>query len=220
MSSGRNRDVSNIPKDPDDWLWSDDELKLADDYLDSEIDLNTDHDVPYTAGYSKDGLTVYIDKNVPQYLNIISAESRTKLISIDIWKTFSFHETVEKSLEAEPYFLPYQLAHQIALRAERAYVQSLGADWNDYNKKTLELVNEVGSRDEYPDCPEDLDLEPYEDEDDDETLGKMRSRDGRDFSAEEDADEGETDAEESGESGTGVEDTEGSGTEEEDEDEE
>jgi hypothetical protein len=174
MSVGLNRDRSPLKPSPDDWLFSDLELDEAEKTLEEEVDLDTEHDIPYAAGYSKDGMTCYIDKEVPEFLEVISSESKTKTVKISLWKSFGFHELVEKSLEAEPYYLHYQLAHQIALRAERAYVESKGGDWNDYNTKTLELVDKIYKRDSFDNVPADLDLEPYEDEEDEATLKKMK----------------------------------------------
>jgi hypothetical protein len=186
MSIGQKRPSSNIPNDPNDWLWSDQELDLAEAYLEREVTIDSSHDVPYTAGYSQDGKTVYIDKEVPKTIECRSNKSRLDKVTVNLYKSFAFHETVEKSLEDEPYFLPYLLAHQIALREERMYVQSVGADWNDYNDQTMRIVTDIGNRAAYPNCPNDLDIQPYIDEDDDDTLAKMKSSNGRDFDEEED----------------------------------
>jgi hypothetical protein len=97
----------------EDWMWNDDELKDAEEDLRHGAHFDYDHDIPYTAGYSQDGFTVYIDKEVPQFLKVRSLESRTKQIEIDLWKTIGFHETTEKSLEDEPYNLDYQKATSV-----------------------------------------------------------------------------------------------------------
>lgn len=168
MSVGHRRHKGN-----DDWLWSNEELKQVEEYLEDEVKFDFEHDIPYTAGYSKNAKTVYIDKEVPQFLEVKASGSRRKIVKIDLWKTFGFHETTEKSLEDDPYFLPYQLAHQCALRLEQALVEAYGADWNDYNDKTIKLVDEIYARKKFPNIPKDLDKEPYEDEDDTKILDQF-----------------------------------------------
>lgn len=173
MSTGRDRDVAYLEPSPDDWLLSDKELKELEDHIQTEVEFDTEHDIPYTAGYSMDGKTIFIDRTVPQYLEIRARGSRTKKVKVDIWKTFALHEAVEKSLEDQPYFWPYQFSHQVALRAERAYVEALGADWNDYNEKTLAIVDKVYKRGSFDSVPWNLDLGPYVDEKDRDCLRKM-----------------------------------------------
>lgn len=155
------------------WLWSEEILKEVEKKLHAEVKLDTKHDVPYTAGYSKDGKTVYIDRTVPQFLEVKAKGSRAKLVKIDIWNTFLFHETTELSLESEPYDLEYVFAHQCALHLERDYVEALGADWTDYNTKTLKIVNAIYARKIFPNIPKDLDKEPMYAEDDEAILEQM-----------------------------------------------
>jgi len=170
MSIGHRRSGSK----GEDWLWSDEELKAAEKYLLSEVETDHDHDVPYTAGYSRNAKTVYYDKEVPEWLDVKAKGSRTKTVKVNLWITFGFHETTEKSLEDEPYNIPYQFAHQCALRLEQALVEAYGADWDDYNKKTTKLVNDIYARKEFPNMPEDLDPEPMEEEDDQDILDQMK----------------------------------------------
>lgn len=173
MSSGINRPKVILTPKKNDWLFSDEELDMADEFLEEEVKIDSSHDIPYAAGYSEDGLTIYIDKEVPEELMVATDGLSTAQVSIPLHKTFAFHEMVEKSLEDEPYNMPYQLAHQIALRSERALVESYGASWNDYNRKSLAIVAKIYKRKSYDNVPKDLDLEPYECEEDDACLARM-----------------------------------------------
>lgn len=164
------------------WLWSDEELKEAEEFLEDAAKLDTDHDIPYTAGYSKNAKTVYIDQEVPQFIKVKAAKyvsndtkevRKAHTIMIDLYKTFRMHELIEKSLEDEPYWLPYILAHQLALRIEQAYVEALGADWDDYNTKTIAIVDKIYARKKFPNIPKDLDKEPYTVEDDTKILDQF-----------------------------------------------
>jgi len=185
VSIGSDRDRSRIEPDPKDWLLdADDFAELMDDI--SQVKVNSDYDVPYTAGYSEDGQTIYIDSQVPKTIRVRKTNDRLNFIEVDLYKSFTVHEMAEKSLEASPYFWKYSIAHEAALRLERLYVESTGADWNDYNEQTLRIVDEILNRAKYPNCPPDLDIGPYIDCDDDDTLAKMKSENGRDFDAEED----------------------------------
>lgn len=173
MSVAKERDRSNLAPSPEDWLLSDKDVKKLEEFIEDEVDIVNDYDIPYTAGYSKDGFTIYMDYSVPQFLDVLARGSRTKTVKVDIWKSFAVHEMTEKSLEDKPYFWDYSISHEDALRAERLYVESIGADFNDYNKKTLEIVDRIMKRDSYPNCPKDLDLQPYKDDNDTAILKKM-----------------------------------------------
>ena len=162
---------AKLQPSPNDWLFSDKQLDLAEEVLESQVKIDNTHSIPYTAGYSKDGKTIYIDKEVPSTLLVKSGI--VGRVSIPLHKTFAFHEIIEKALEDSEFELDYEIAHQIALRSERALVESYGADWNDYNTKTLELVDKIYKRAKFENVPKDLDLEPYVDEEDWKCLEKM-----------------------------------------------
>lgn len=169
MSSGRGKDKGRVPPSPDAWLLSEKDLKQIEEFLDDELKVVTGVDIPYTAGYSKDGKTVYIDRDVPETIKI-KAHNGTGTVEINLWKAFAVHEMTEKSLEDEPAYWPYEWSHEVATRAERLYVESVGADWNDYNAKTEKMVNAILKRGDYKNIPKDLDPEPYEQEGDEDLL--------------------------------------------------
>src|SRR5437762_7270362 len=100
----------------DDTLVSGAMLTLAVDAILKWAKLDRKHDVPYLAGYSRDGRTIYIDKDLPKSF----VTRGGKRVVVD--RFLILHEAVEKSL-LDDLGLIYQHAHQIALRAEQAAVK-------------------------------------------------------------------------------------------------
>lgn len=150
---------------PGSWKLSKSELDGAIAAIKKRRRIDQAHDIPYVAGYSKDGKTLYLDRELPDTISIDGKD-------VDIAQFIILHEEVEKALEDEVQ-LAYLHAHQIALRVELAAVQANGIDWRAYNAVTLKLCTKIGARHEYPDCPKDLDLTPYKDEKDKKTLARM-----------------------------------------------
>ena len=74
------------------------------------------HDIPYLAGYSQDGKTIYIDRHMP-------ASFKYRGRTIDTDRFLILHEEVEKTL-IDQLGLHYLHAHQIATRAEQAAVRA------------------------------------------------------------------------------------------------
>lgn len=122
------------------------------------------YDVPYIAGYSQDAKTIYIDRHLPRSFT----RWTTRIYVTPFLVT---HEIVEKSLLDE-LRLHYLHAHQIALRAEQAAVESAGHSWAAYQRfmKKYEkpIEQELLRR-----VPPDLDLTPYRDEHDFELLQQL-----------------------------------------------
>jgi hypothetical protein len=121
------------------------------------IKLDREHDIPYLAGYSHDGRTIYIDRHLPQ-----SFICRGKRVQID--QFLVLHEAVEKSLLAS-LGLRYQHAHQIALRAEEAAVKASKVSWREYDGFMQKYIKEAGDEN-LTRLPLDLDIKPYRDEHD------------------------------------------------------
>jgi hypothetical protein len=129
------------------------------------VKLDRSYDVPYLAGYSRDGRTIYIDQDLPRTFRF-----RGRRVAVDPFLVL--HEAVEKAL-ADRLGLVYQFAHQIALRVEQAAVRDSGIDWDAYDAFMQRYIKEAEEDREY-EIPPDLDLEPYEDEHDHQTLHRMR----------------------------------------------
>jgi len=122
------------------------------------------HDIPYLAGYSQDGKTIYIDRHMPR-----SFKLRGRAIEID--RFLILHEEVEKTL-IDRLGLHYLHAHQIATRAEQAAVRAAGIRWHDYDRFMQKYVKHIGDE-RLSKVPADLDTKPYRDEHDDDLLQRM-----------------------------------------------
>ena len=127
--------------------------------------LDRTHDVPYLAGYSQDGKTIYIDRHLPRTMAY-------KGRKIEVDRYLIMHEEVEKTL-IDQLGLHYLHAHQIATRAEEAAVRADGIVWRDYDRFMQKYVKHIGDE-RLSKVPEDLDLKPYRDEHDFELIKRMR----------------------------------------------
>lgn len=126
--------------------------------------LDRGHDIPYLAGYSKDGKTIYIDRHMPRTMKFRGRE-------IDTDRYLILHEEVEKTL-IDQLNLHYLHAHQIAARAEEAAVRATGILWRDYDRFMQKHVKKIGDE-RLTKVPADLDLKPYRDEHDLDLLKRM-----------------------------------------------
>src|ERR1700726_999175 len=122
------------------------------------------HDIPYLAGYSQDGKTIYIDRHMPKFFKF-----RGRTIETD--RFLVLQEEVEKTL-IDQLGLHYLHAHQIARRAEEAAVGAAGCTWRAHDRFMQKYVKEIGDE-RLTKVPKDLDLKPYHDEHDDELLRRM-----------------------------------------------
>jgi len=126
--------------------------------------LDRAHDIPYLAGYSGNGKTIYIDRDMPK-----SFAFRRRRIKTD--RFLILHEAVEKTL-MDHLGLRYLHAHQIATRAEQAAVRAAGVSWEAYDQFMRLYVKRIGDK-RLSKVPRDLDLKPYQDERDGPLLRRM-----------------------------------------------
>ena len=126
--------------------------------------LDRKHDIPYLAGYSKDGKTIYIDRHMPRTMSHKGRE-------IDTDRFLILHEEVEKTL-IDQLNLHYLHAHQIATRAEEAAVRAAGLGWREYDGFMQKYVKRIGDE-RLTKVPADLDLKPYRDEHDYDLVQRM-----------------------------------------------
>jgi hypothetical protein len=127
--------------------------------------LDRTHDIPYLAGYSQDGETIYIDRHLPRKMTY-------KGRKIEVDRYLIMHEEVEKTL-IDQLGLHYLHAHQIATRAEEAAVRADGVLWRDYDRFMQKYVKHIGDE-KLTKVPADLDLKPYRDEHDFDLIKRMR----------------------------------------------
>jgi hypothetical protein len=126
--------------------------------------LDRKHDIPYLAGYSRDGKTIYIDRHMPSAFRYRGRDINTDRYLI-------LHEEVEKTL-IDQLGLHYLHAHQIATRAEQAAVRAAGILWRDYDRFMQKYVKTIGDE-RLTKVPADLDLKPYHDEHDYDLVKRM-----------------------------------------------
>jgi len=127
--------------------------------------LDRTHDIPYLAGYSVDGQTIYIDRHLPRTMTY-------KGRKVEVDRYLIMHEEVEKTL-IDQLGLHYLHAHQIATRAEEAAVRADGILWRDYDRFMQKYVKHIGDE-RLKKVPEDLDLKPYRDEHDFDLITRMQ----------------------------------------------
>ena len=153
-----------------DWYVSSLMLDRALDAILRRVRLDRRHDIPYLAGYSEDGKTIYIDRHLPR-----SFLFRGKKIEVD--RYLILHEEVEKTLIAQ-LGLHYQHAHQIATRAEEAAVRADKISWRAYDRFMQKYIKQVEDE-RLSRLPTDLDLKPYRDEHDADLLRRMMRAGGK-----------------------------------------
>ena len=147
-----------------DWYVSGLMLDRAIDAILRRVVLDRSHDIPYLAGYSLSGKTIYIDRHLPT-----SFKLGDRIIQTD--RYLILHEAVEKTL-LDQLHLHYQHAHQIALRAEEAAVRADGIQWRAYDRAMKKYIKQIGDE-KLVHLPADLDRKPYRDEHDRELISRM-----------------------------------------------
>jgi hypothetical protein len=126
------------------------ELVDAEDMLKGEVKVDQSHDVPFCAGMSEDGKTMYVDSKID-----------LKRGGIDRTKPLMVHEVVEYCL-IKYFGMKYLEAHNIAIAAEEACVRAEGIPPHTYNKLWDEDIRKVGSRGKYTNIPSDLQTQQYQ----------------------------------------------------------
>jgi len=110
------------------------------------------YDVPYLAGASDNGQTVYLDRRVPPRIKLGKA-------FIDPAVPLRIHEMTEWALMTK-HKLSYEEAHKRATAAERNWVESHGHSWALYEETMDGLLSHIEH--EHPKKPPpDLYLKPY-----------------------------------------------------------
>jgi len=125
------------------------------------IHVDKSYDVPYVAGYSEDGRTIFIDRHL-----------KTKMNKTDVERILITHEVVEKAL-LDLFNLSYQQAHHIAIYVEHEATIKSVMDPRKYTKFLDPQVKMIGSE-KVRKIPSSLDLDPYKDEKDFELLKRMK----------------------------------------------
>jgi len=140
----------------DDTLVSSAILDQAVESILSRVKLDRSYDIPYLAGYSRNGKTIYIDRHLPK--SFITSAGRKVWVD----QYLILHESVEKALIDE-LGLIYQYAHQIALRAEEAVVDAAKVHWREYDRFMQKYIK-IADDESLHRVPKKLDIKPYLDE--------------------------------------------------------
>ena len=167
MKSRRGQKIPRLKRlrEPaDDTLVSDAIMQQVLDEVVKGARADRSYDVPYLGGSSRSG-TIYIDRRLPR-----SFRANGQRVAADPF--IILHEAVERVV-GDKLGLRYQHAHQIALRVEEAAVRAAGISWQEYNR-FIRKYEEVAQKD-FSRLPPDLDLKPYRDENDTETLRRMKA---------------------------------------------
>ncbi|MBI3589052.1 MAG: hypothetical protein HY093_01405 [Candidatus Liptonbacteria bacterium] len=114
--------------------------------------INHSFDIPYLAGYSRNGKTIYLDRDLPRYFSI----GRRRAL---IGSYLILHEAVEKTF-LDQFNLKYEHAHQFALQIEKAAVTSADIPWGAYDRFMQKQIQMAGQKKSLK-LPRDLDLTPY-----------------------------------------------------------
>lgn len=116
------------------------------------------YDVPYLAGASNDGKTVYIDRRVPRKIAVKRANGKG-FASIDPAGPLAVHEQTEHAAMLKG--KSYDEAHvEDGTAAERAWVKAHGLDWLHYEKVMNGFISHVKNAKPRR-APPDLYLKPY-----------------------------------------------------------
>ncbi|HZP65847.1 MAG TPA: hypothetical protein VFB32_06020 [Rudaea sp.] len=148
------------------WLIGQEMMDHAVKSIRSRAHLEREYDIPYLAGYSLTGHTIFIDRHMPK-----SFVYRSRKVLTD--RFLIVHEAVEKAL-IQLLGMHYLHAHQIALHAEQAAVRAEGIKWEVYDAFMQENIKVIGDE-ELSRVPANLDLTPYRDFHDTDVLKKMRA---------------------------------------------
>lgn len=121
--------------------------------------INHDYDVPYLAGYSTDGTTVYIDRDVPETITAKSGGRTYTFNPVDFLKV---HETWEKAV-IDKFGLKYLPAHHIATKMEHRKVLEAGIPLSVYDGPSSVIAKyiKIDEHEKIKKVPPDLDLTPY-----------------------------------------------------------
>lgn len=119
--------------------------------------ISRDYDLPYLAGYDKAGSKIFIDRHLPERLEL-KEEGRRYIIRPD--EFLRIHESWEKAI-MDCLGLPYLPSHHIAESIERrAVLERAGCPWEIYQDAMLDYVKH-DELEKLESVPSDLDMAPY-----------------------------------------------------------
>lgn len=120
------------------------------------------YDIPYLAGYSENGKTIYLDRRFKPVMPD----------GTDITKFIVMRERAEKAA-LMTLKLKYQDAHKIATYLEHKAVEAAGISWKTYSDFLYPYIRKT-DRLTTRRVPKDLDLQAYRDEHDVKHISAMK----------------------------------------------
>lgn len=121
-------------------------------FFQRDTTLDRKHRIPFLAGYSTDGKTIFIDSTMSKSFEYKGRQVKTDAFLI-------VHEELEKAL-IDGLGWEYLGAHRIAIVAERRAVRAAGIEWDDYNRFMQGEIKRIRAL-PVRDVPLNLDLAPY-----------------------------------------------------------
>lgn len=115
-----------------------------------------EYDLPFLAGYSEDGKTIYFDRHLPDKIKF---EFDGRKFEYDPTQFVSLHEIMETAC-VHVYGWGYEHAHAAANAYERRGVLASGMPWKPYNDSLVSYVKHT-EHEKIKRAPPDLDLTPY-----------------------------------------------------------
>ena len=135
--------------------------------FDSKFRINRDFDIPYVAGYSKDGRVIYIDRHLP--ISLVIGSRR-----VHVFPFLITHERTEKAL-LDLAGMRYNEAHKYATMAEHKELNKAGISPVLY-ERALDPYIKADQHEKIVRVPMDLDMRPYRDSNDIALLNRMRDK--------------------------------------------
>jgi hypothetical protein len=127
-----------------------------------DFKLDTSHDVPYAAGISVDGRTVYIDSRL--YAEVMSGDVRVRGITArELTGAWAEHEHTEWAVDSGDNPVDsYGAAHAFAIAKENRRYETLGRNPDRVNETVGPAIDRCAARDPV-NPPRDLWCGPYHD---------------------------------------------------------
>lgn len=119
-----------------------------------DIVVNNTYQVPYVAGYSNDGKTIYIDNRLPDSF----IDSRKQQVNVHYY--LILHEVAEKALKDE-LELSYNDAHSLAMGLQSYALARDDINADEYYAFQQKYVDMDIKPEDFDDVPPDLDISPY-----------------------------------------------------------
>lgn len=119
---------------------------------------NNDYDIPYIAGYSKDGKTIYFDRHLPEMITLyLDGQKR----EINPREYLRLHESLEKAI-IDSLGWSYYPAHAAATAYERRGIFTrVGPQWWVPYQHAMDGYAKADEHEKIKSVPKNLDMTPY-----------------------------------------------------------